>query len=313
MSRMTTIGAAASVTLAMLFAASPPVLAQDGQDQAPAQEQATAADPDAVVARVGDIAVTERDIAFAAEAFESELTSVPEAERRSVVIDAFINMQLLALGAIGAELDQGAEFEERLAFLRLQALRNAYVRHVVMSGVTDEEMQAAYQELVIDQFEPREQVRARHILVEEREDAERIIEELLGGASFEELAEQSLDPSGQSGGDLGFFGRGQMVPPFEEAAFSLEPGEITVEPVETQFGWHVIRVEETRMTEPPSLADLETQIHDYLLRERFETALGALRDEYTVEIVGMDEPAATDDSDAASGDADAAGDGDSAN
>lgn len=306
MSRMTTIGAAASVTLAMLFAASPFGYAQETQDQAPAQEQAAAADPDAVVARVGDIAVTERDIAFATEAFEGELANVPDAERRSVVIDAFINMQLLALGALGENLDRGDEFEERLAFLRLQALRNAYVRHVVMAGVTDEEMLAAYQELVIDQFEPREQVRARHILVETKEAAEEIIGALQDGASFEALAEQSLDPSGQSGGDLGFFGRGQMVPPFEEAAFALAPGEITEEPVETQFGWHVIRVEETRMTEPPSLADLESQIRDYLLRERFETALAALRDQYSVEIVVPEESAAAEGADAASGDTDTA-------
>ena len=89
---------------------------------------------------------------------------------------------------------------------------------------------------------------ARHILVDTKEEAEKIIDDLKGGASFEELAKQSKDPSGQNGGDLGFFGEGQMVPEFEKAAFALEPGQFTQEPVQTQFGWHVIKVEEKRMS-----------------------------------------------------------------
>ena len=151
-------------------------------------------------------------------------------------------------------------------------------------------LQDGYQSLVVKAHKPVPQVRARHILVDTKEEAEKIIEELKGGADFAELAKQSKDPSGQNGGDLGFFGAGQMVPEFEKAAFALEPGQFTQEPVKSQFGWHVIKVEEKRMSEPPSFAEVEAQLRNYLMRQKFETVLAGLRDKYPVEIV--DQPAA---------------------
>ncbi len=202
-----------------------------------------------------------------------------------MLIDAVVNMQLLAQAASDEKLGEGPDFDAQVAFLRLQALRNLYVEHVIMNGLTDEELQEGYQNLVVKSFKPAPQVRARHILVDTKEEAEKIIEELKGGASFEDLAKQSKDPSGQNGGDLGFFGEGQMVPEFEKAAFALEPGQFTQEPVQTQFGWHVIKVEEKRMSQPPAFADVETQLRNYLIRQKFDTVLAGLRDKYPVEIV----------------------------
>jgi peptidyl-prolyl cis-trans isomerase C len=288
------IGAAASAIALILSAGTLAVRAQEatGESQELVAQPAAEPDPDAIVARVGDATITERDVKFAHEAFQGELANVPDAQKRGVVIDAFINMLLLAQGAEDAGLDQTEDFAARLEFMKLQALRNAYVRDAIMNGLTDEEMQNGYQELVVDQHEPKEEVHARHILVEKKEDAEKIIEQLKAGASFEELAKQSKDPSGQNGGDLGFFSRGQMVKPFEDAAFALEPGEITEEPVESQFGWHVIKVEEKRMSEPPTFDQVEEQLRNYLLRQKFETVIADLRDKYPVEIVGQEEPAA---------------------
>jgi len=241
--------------------------------------------PDTVVAKVGPATVTERELTIAREAFSGELANVPQAQWRSVLVDAAINMKLLALAAEDDGMGQGPDFDAQLAFLKLQALRNLYVEKVISAGVTDEELQKGYQDLVVSQHKPEPQVRARHILVETKEEAEKIIEELKGGAAFEELAKQSKDPSSQNGGDLGFFGQGQMVPEFEKAAFALEPGQFTQEPVQSQFGWHVIKVEEKRMSEPPKLADIETQLRSYLVRQKFETVLTSLRDKYPVEIV----------------------------
>jgi len=292
MFRIKTIGAVASI-IALVLAAIFAVQAQETPEstEAPAaaasSDSAAGPDPDAVVARVGDATITEQDLVFASEAFANELANVPAAQKRSVTIDAFVNMELLAKAARDADLDETEEFRARVEFLTLQALRNAYVQREVMEGLSDEDMQAGYQELVVDQHTPEEQVHARHILVDEKEAAEQIIADLQGGASFEELAkEHSKDPSGQNGGDLGFFGKGQMVPPFEAAAFALEAGEITEEPIESQFGWHVIKVEEKRMSEAPGLSEVEPQLRNYLMRQRFEEVIAELRDRYDVEIVG---------------------------
>jgi peptidyl-prolyl cis-trans isomerase C len=287
--RMTAVSAVLVMSAAVSFA----VRAQDpAPAPAPATEAPAAAspaepprDPKAVIAKVGDLTISEREVALAEEAFGSELAQVPKEQWRGVLVDAVANMKLMALGAQEAGLDKGQEFEDRLAFLRLQTMRNAYVSHAVMGEVTDADLQAAYKTLVVDQHKPEEQLHARHILVDTKEAAEKIIADLKGGASFEELAKQSKDPSGQNGGDLGFFGRGQMVPPFETAAFALEPGQYTQEPVQSEFGFHVIKVEEKRMSAPPSFDEVQEQLRNYVMRQKFEAVIAALRDKYPIEIL----------------------------
>lgn len=255
----------------------------------PAEAQAPAEaprDPAAAVAKVGERTITEQQLMIAEEEFAGELAQIPPQQKRGVLVDALVNMELLAQAARAAGLDKGPAFESRLEFLTLQALRNAYVEENVVNSVTPEELQKAYQDVVVGQFKPEEQVRARHILVETKEAAQKVIADLKGGADFIELAKQSKDPSGQNGGDLGYFGRGQMVPPFEQAAFALQPGATTEQPVESQFGWHVIRVEEKRMSEPPAMAEVEAQLRQYVLRQKFEAVMADLRSKYPVEIVG---------------------------
>jgi peptidyl-prolyl cis-trans isomerase C len=242
-----------------------------------------------VVARIGERTITEADLSLARQQFGSELGQIPEEQQRSALIDAMVNIELLARAAQDAKLDQGPEFERRLDFLRKQALRNAYVEQKIVTALSPEDLQKGYETLVLSQHKPEEQIRARHILVEKQEEAQKIIEDLKGGVAFEELAKQSKDPSGQEGGDLGFFGRGQMVPPFEEAAFKLEPGSYTEQPVQSEFGWHVIRVEEKRMSQPPALAEVEDELRNFLIRQRFETAMADLRKQYNVEIMGRPE------------------------
>lgn len=288
-----------TAVLAVLVMSAAVTFAVRAQDQAPApagdapaaEAPAAAApaepprDPKTVVAKVGDMTVTEREVALAEEAFSNELGNVPKEQWRSVLVDAVVNMKLMALGAQDAGLDKGQEFEDRLAFLKLQTMRNAYVENAVVKEVTDAELQEAYKALVVDQHKPEEQIKARHILVDTKETAEKIIADLKGGASFEELAKQSKDPSGQNGGDLGFFGRGQMVAPFEAAAFALEPGQFTQEPVQSEFGWHVIKVEEKRMSEPPPFDEVKDELRNYVLRQKFEGVIAALRDKYPIEIL----------------------------
>ncbi len=300
MAGMSRIGAAASAVLLLLSFGAPSAVAQEAGEAAAAEAPVPMRDPNAVVARVGDYEITESDVELAAETFAGELANVPEDQRRSVMIDAVVNLQLMAQAAQKQGLDQTEEFARRVEFLRLQALRNAFIQEAVLEPMTDEDVQAGYQTLVVDTHNPQPTIRARHILVETKEEAEGIIEELNGGAVFEELATRSKDPNGQSGGDLGFFPRGQMVKQFEDVAFALQPGEVTKEPVQTQFGWHVIKVEETGVTEPPTFEQVEQELRSYLMRQRFETVIGELREESTVEIIaapamgagGEEQPAA---------------------
>jgi peptidyl-prolyl cis-trans isomerase C len=240
-----------------------------------------------VVARVGEATITEADVEVAKGEFGGELGQVPPEQQRSVLIDALVNMQLLAQEARAQGLEQGPAFEKRLEFLKLQALRNAYVEQNIVNSLTPEELKKGYETVVLSEHKPEEQIRARHILVDDKAVAEKVIADLKGGAAFEELAKQSKDPSGQNGGDLGFFGRGQMVPPFEAAAFALEIGAITEQPVQSEFGWHVIRLEEKRMSQPPAMEEVEGELRNFLLRQKFETIMTDLRGKYPVEIVGQ--------------------------
>jgi peptidyl-prolyl cis-trans isomerase C len=287
---MTAVAAVLVMSATIAFAVraqdqAPAPAAEPPAAEAPAAPAEPPRDPKAVVAKVGDATVTEAEVALAQEAFSQELANVPQEQWRSVLVDAIINMKLMALGAQEAGLDKGEEFEARLAFLRVQTLRNAYVEHSIVKQVTDADMQAAYKTLVVDQHKPEEQIHARHILVDTKEAAEKVIADLKAGKSFEELAKQSKDPSGQNGGDLGFFGKGQMVPPFETAAFALQPGQFTQEPVQSEFGWHVIKLEEKRMSEPPPFDQVKDELRNYVMRQKFETVIGALRDKYPIEIL----------------------------
>lgn len=283
---MTAVSVAVLMSAAITFAvrAQDPPPAAEGLAPAPAAAEPVR-DPNAVVAKVGDQTVTEREVSFAQEAYSSELSQVPQEQLRGILVDAVINLKLMAQGARDAGLEQSEEFKHRLDFLTLQTLRNSYVEDAVVGKLTDAELQEAYKNLVVDQHKPEQQVQARHILVDTKEAAEKIIADLKAGGSFEELAKQSKDPSGQNGGDLGFFGPGQMVGPFETAAFALEPGQFTQEPVQSEFGWHVIKVEAKRMSEPPSFDQVKEELRNYVLRQKFDQVITALRDKYVVEIL----------------------------
>ncbi|MEM6712663.1 MAG: peptidylprolyl isomerase [Pseudomonadota bacterium] len=246
--------------------ASLPVLAQEGVA------------PETVVVTVNGHQITEDELGMASQDFAEQLQRIPDAQRRGLLVDALIDLHLLANAAEAENLDDDAAFERRMAYERAQTLRTAYLVNVVGQSVDDATVQAAYDETVAG-FEPQEERRARHILLETEEEAMEVIAELNGGADFATLAqEKSTGPSGPNGGDLGFFGPGQMVPPFEEAVFAMEAGNHSTEPVETQFGFHVILVEETRETAPPSFEQVAPQIRNELLQQNFVATVTLLRE-----------------------------------
>jgi peptidyl-prolyl cis-trans isomerase C len=255
------------------------VLAQDAPAAAP---EIT---PDTVVATVGGESITEADIAFAAEDLQQELNQMPPADRKAFLVTVLIDMKVMAKAARDASMNQTDIFKRRLQYLEERALRRAYFTERIAAGVNEQTIQAAYDAFVAS-FQAVEEVHAKHILVATKEDAEAIKAELATGKAFEVLAmEKSTDPSAkQNGGDLGFFQRGQMVGPFEEAAFAMtEPGQLS-EPIETQFGWHVIRFEEKRMSQPPTLEQMAPQLQQQVMFQAFEDTVGTLKKDITIDI-----------------------------
>ena len=241
-----------------------------------------------VIAKVGDIVITKRDLGFAETDLKQRFGRLPEELRQAAVLNAMIDIRILAKAAEDAGMADNKEFKARVVFLRSRALHNAYFENKVVNAVTDDAIKARY-DLEVSKTEPEKEVDARHILLKTKEEAMVVIGELDTGKDFAELAKvKSTGPSGANGGTLGFFGKGQMVPDFETAAFALEKGAYTKEPVKTQFGWHVILKQDERDKQPPSFEESKAQIKQALLRENYITLIDDSRSKIKVEILDTD-------------------------
>jgi peptidyl-prolyl cis-trans isomerase C len=213
-----------------------------------------------------------------------QFAQLPEDQRRAAALSAVIEIRLLAAEAEKAGLADSDEFTRRLAMLRQRALHSAYIEQEIAAKVTDEAVRARYDKQVAETPATNE-VRARHIIVETEDEAKAIIAELDAGGDFEAIAkEKSKDGAAAQGGDLGYFAEGRMVPEFEQAAFALDVGKYSTEPVKTQFGWHVIKVEDKRTQQPPAFEQVAEQFRTLLLRETYFERVTALRESASVEI-----------------------------
>jgi peptidyl-prolyl cis-trans isomerase C len=257
--------------------------AQDAPAAAPAA-QAAPVDPNAVVATVGDQTITEGDLSFAAEDLGQELSNVPPADRKAFLVTVLIDMKVMAKAARDEKMDQSEVFKRRLEYLEERALRRAYFSEKISVAVTPGALKTAYDEYV-KTFTPQEEVHAHHILVASEDDAKAIKKDIDAGASFEELAKtKSIDPSAaQNSGDLGFFSKGMMVPEFETAAFALEIGKVS-DPVKSQFGWHIIKVDEKRQSKPPALEQIGQQLQQQILFKSFDETVAKLKSGLKIDI-----------------------------
>ena len=245
---------------------------------------AALAQGEAVVATINGEPVTETDLSIAMTDLNEQFAQLPDDQRRAAALSAIIEIRLLAAEAEKAGLADGDEFTRRMALLRQRALHSAFIDKEVAAGVTDEAVRARYDKQVAE-TPPVNEIRARHIIVETREEAEAIIKELEAGGDFEALAkEKSKDGAAAQGGDLGYFTEGRMVPEFEQAAFALNVGDYSKEPVQTQFGWHVIKVEDKRVQQPPAFEQVAEQFRALLLRENYFAKVTELREAAAVEI-----------------------------
>lgn len=240
---------------------------------------------DAVVARVNGKAITEADMQLAEAEVGADLGSIPPATRRRVLLEFLISQQLFAEAAEADKLGAGPVFDARIAYWRRRSLREAYFEKALQAGDVIAEAKAIYDKEVAG-VKGEEEVHARHILVESEAKAKELYERIVKGADFAELARTfSKDPgSKQDGGSLGFFGRGQMVPQFEEAAFKLKAGEVSA-PIQSQFGWHIIRVEERKALAPPPFEAVKDRLAAALVHRKAQELNQRMRAKAAVEIV----------------------------
>ena len=270
----------------MLALAAPAATLAFAQESKPAAEApAKPVDPAAVVATINGQPVTEGDLTIAEGDLDQQFSRLPADQRRAAALSAVIEIRLLANEAEAKGLDKDPEFQRRMQFLKDRALHSQVVEQEVSKAITDDEVRARYDKEIAD-APPVNEVHARHILVKTKEEAEAIIKQLDKGAKFEDIAkEKSSDAgSGANGGDLGYFGPGQMVPEFEKAAFALKPGTYTKEPVQTQFGWHIIKVEDKRAQQPPAFDQVKEQVRSALIRDKYFELVKQARSQAKIEI-----------------------------
>lgn len=228
------------------------------------------------------------------QALESDIAERAQGQTfpKDKLIEELVQRELLVQDALQKQLDKSPEFIEKMDIVRKSLLSQAALQNYLKSNpVTDEEIKAEYEKNVGG--DNSMEYKARHILLKTEDEAKKIIQQLDKGAKFEALAKaNSTGPSGPEGGDLGWFAPSQMVTPFSEAVIALENGKYTTEPVETQFGWHVILREDSRAQTIPPLEAVKEQITPFLQRQKIQTMMENLRASAQVEVLIPTEQAA---------------------
>jgi peptidyl-prolyl cis-trans isomerase C len=240
-----------------------------------AQDAAPAEDP--VLATVNGEEILESEVRATQQGLPQQYRQLPFEMLKADLLTREINQRLLMNAGSEAGLADDEEVKEQIAALERRLIAETYLDRALNDAITEDAINAKYEEFIATN-EPEPQVHARHILLESEEDAKAVIAELDDGADFVELAkEKSTGPSGPNGGDLGFFNRADMVAPFAEAAFAMEARTYSSEPVQTQFGWHVIKVEEKKEGAQPSLDEVRQQLVAEISRDAFNALVEDLR------------------------------------
>ena len=273
--RLVPMAIALSASLAAL-----PVLAKEPA-KAEAKKEAKAEGTPETVANVNGKAISRRlaDAFVAAQAAQGR----PDSEElRAQVRDELIQREIISQKAVALGLDKNPAVQAQMELARQSVLVNAYVADYVRSHQpTEDQMKAEYEKVKAQRGD--KEFKARHVLVETEDQAKTIIDKLKKGEKFDELAKQSKDPgSREKGGDLGWANPASFVKPFADAMVKLEKGKYTAAPVKTDFGYHVIRLEDTRALKTPSFEEAKTQLKQRLEQQAVERHITELRGKATV-------------------------------
>ncbi|WP_332065867.1 peptidylprolyl isomerase [Bartonella sp. CB189] len=246
------------------------------------KDSAKTVSPSHVMAVIDGKNITAGQLDELALEINPNLASIPEEQRRITVLKAYIDMQVLTKEAISKGIDKTEAYSKRMAIMRDNVLQQLYFKQMVVDKILDTDLIALYDKEVAA-LPKEDEIKARHIVVGTKKEAENIIKQLNKGKNFEEIAKKSsIDGSASVGGDLDYFSHGQMVKPFEDAAFSLKVGEYTKHPVETPFGWHIIKVEDRRLKQPPVFDDVKEMLRTQLIKERYQKLITDLRSKMDV-------------------------------
>lgn len=242
---------------------------------------------DKVVARVNGSEIRQSDILRSLQQLPPEVRQMPQGQLFTLLLERAVDRLLVVAAARNSDIINDANVQERLRRAEDDVLWESYLEREVAAGMTEARVRKAYDKVAGAAAE--DELKARHILLASEEDARAVIRDLQGGADFEAVArEKSIGPSRETGGDLGYFNRDQMVAEFSDAAFALGVGEFSKAPVKTQFGWHVILVENRRRAEAPTMQQAMPQIRQEVTREVLTEVLGGLRKGADIQVVGSD-------------------------
>jgi len=250
-----------------------------------------AQDSDPVVARVNGVDIRQSDIAFAEEEIGGNMPNMAPEQKRDYLINYLVDVTVLSQAAEQQKLADRPEVKHRLTFDHNRLLMESLLQDAGRAALSDAAEHQVYDE-AIKQAKSEEEVHARHILVPTEDEAKAILAQLKGGADFATVAkEKSKDPGAADGGDLGYFSKEQMVPEFAAVAFKLDKGQLS-DPVKTQFGWHIIKVEDKRMKPTPTFDQVKGQIENFVAHRAQAQLVEKLRSAANVE--RLDKPMAPD-------------------
>jgi peptidyl-prolyl cis-trans isomerase C len=265
-------------TVALMGALAMPAMAEDA---------AKGSDP--VVARVNGEEIHRSDVMRELQMAGPQIQQLPPQMIYPQILQKMIATRVVSQKGYAEGLQNDAEVKRRVKNLEMQVVAEAYVHRQVEPKITEAKIKERYDQLA-SKYKPQDELRARHILVKTEAEANDLIKQLKGGADFAKLAEQKSSDavSAKQGGDLGYFVHDAMVKAFSDAAFKLKVGEITDKPVKTDFGYHVIKVEDKRKSAPPPIAEVRDQIANQLGQEMANDEVKSLEGKAKVEKFNID-------------------------
>ena len=251
--------------------------------------KATQAQNIPIVANVNNEDISLETIIHAMNELPPEIQSQPFMSYYEDLLERVIDIKLFAQEGKKMKLNEEPSVRAAIDFVIEKVLMQAFLSKYVQENIKEENLKVSYNNFIADETS-REEIKASHILMDTESEAIDVIKMLIDGDDFAELAKnKSTGPSGPSGGDLGWFKRGQMVPPFEKAAFSLNKNEITQIPVQTQFGWHVIKIFDKRIPEAPSYESMKNKLIQDLERKIVSKKIQDLRNDALIEKLSSSE------------------------
>jgi peptidyl-prolyl cis-trans isomerase C len=269
----------------VVLAAFPAVAQQKSPPKAEAAAASAAGGDDPVVARVNGQVLHRSDLELALRGAPQQVQQAPFDKIYPQLLNSMVNAELLAQAGRKAKIDQNPQIKQQISAADNEIIADAYVATLARSQVSEAKLRQAYDQYA--KTAPQtEEVHARHILVATEQEAKDIIDQLKKGADFATLAkDKTTDPSGKTnGGDLGYFTKQDMVPEFADAAFALKPGEFTQTPVKTQFGWHVIKLEDRRPGKPGTYEQVAPEIAQQMTQQIVAGKLQELRGQGKIEL-----------------------------